>query len=147
MEFLSFSQTKLGSSFGITRARVGGASVIPLLSSFVLSVPPSVRRKVLRAKPKQAGSGVAGFLIGGFCSKNVRTSIKIHRQESHFEKSRLEAEARCASATSFNFAECENWRRGRDSFSTRTVSPMDFLFVRSTPKNAHRGFESLTKAI
>jgi len=38
-------------------------------------------------------------------------------------------------------------RRGRDSFSTRTVSPMDFLFVRSTPKNAHRGFESLTKAI
>jgi len=34
----------------------------------------------------------------GFCSKNVRTSIKKHRQESHFEKSRLEASAQSASA-------------------------------------------------
>ena len=60
MKFLAFSQTKLGSSFDITRARVGGASVIPLLSSLLFSVPPS-RRKVLGAKPKQAGKKEGGF--------------------------------------------------------------------------------------
>ena len=46
MKFLAFSQTKFGSSFDKTRARACGASVISLLSSFVFSVPPSVRRKV-----------------------------------------------------------------------------------------------------
>ena len=66
MKFLAFSQTKLGSSFDITRARVGGASVIPLLSSFVFSVPPSVRRKVLGAKPKQAGKKEGGWGEGIF---------------------------------------------------------------------------------
>jgi len=65
MEFLSFSQTKLGSSFDITRARVGGASVIPLLSSSIFSVPPS-RRKVLGAKPKQAGKKEGGWGEGIF---------------------------------------------------------------------------------
>jgi len=65
MEFLSFSQTKLGSSFDITRARVGGASVIPLLSFLLLSVPPS-RRKVLGAKPKQAGKKEGGWGEGIF---------------------------------------------------------------------------------
>ena len=66
MKFLSFSQTKLGSSFDITRARVGGASVIPLLSSLLFSVPPSVRRKVLGAKPKQAGKKEGGWGEGIF---------------------------------------------------------------------------------
>src|SRR3990167_1697237 len=65
MKFLAFSQTKLGSSSDITRARVGGASVIPLLSSFVFSVPPS-RRKVLGAKPKQAGKKEGGWGEGIF---------------------------------------------------------------------------------
>ena len=65
MKFLSFSQTKLGSSFDITRARVGGASVIPLLSSLLFSVPPS-RRKVLGAKPKQAGKKEGGWREGIF---------------------------------------------------------------------------------
>jgi len=41
MKFLAFSQTKLGSSFVITPTRVGGASVYPLLSSFVFSFPPT----------------------------------------------------------------------------------------------------------
>ena len=67
MEFLAFSQTKiLGSSFDITRARVGGVSVIPLLSSLLFSVPPSVRRKVLGAKPKQAGKKEGGWGEGIF---------------------------------------------------------------------------------
>jgi hypothetical protein len=44
---------------------VGGASVIPLLSSFVFSVPPS-RRKVLGAKPKQAGKKEGGWGEGIF---------------------------------------------------------------------------------
>ena len=66
MKFLAFSQTKLGSSFDITRARVGGASVIPLLSSLLFSVPPTVRRKVLRAKPKQAGKKEGGWGEGFF---------------------------------------------------------------------------------
>jgi len=66
MKFLRFSQTKLGSSFDITRARVGGASVIPLLSSFLFSVPPS-RRKVLGAKsPPEAGRQSAGKKEGGW---------------------------------------------------------------------------------
>ena len=65
MKFLAFSQTKLGSSFDITRARVGGASVIPLLSSLLFSVPPS-RRKVLGAKPKQAGKKEGGWGEGIF---------------------------------------------------------------------------------
>ena len=66
MKFLAFSQTKLGSSFDITRARVGGASVIPLLSSLLFSVPPSARRKVLGAKPKQAGKKGGGWGEGIF---------------------------------------------------------------------------------
>ena len=57
---------KLGSSFDITRARVGGASVIPLLSSLLFSVPPSIRRKVLGAKPKQAGKKEGGWGEGIF---------------------------------------------------------------------------------
>ena len=66
MKFLSFSQTKiLGSSFDITRAWVGGASVIPLLYSLLFSVPPS-RRKVLGAKPKQAGKKEGGLGEGIF---------------------------------------------------------------------------------
>ena len=65
MEFLSFSQTKLGSSFDITRARVDGASVIPLLSSLLFSVPLS-RRNVLGAKPKQAGKKERGWGEGIF---------------------------------------------------------------------------------
>ena len=65
MKFLAFSQTKLGSSFDITRARVGGASVIPLLSYLLFSVPPS-RRKVLGAKPKQAGKKEGGWGEGIF---------------------------------------------------------------------------------
>ena len=65
MEFLAFSQTKLGSSFDITRAREGGASVIPLLSSLLFSVPPS-RPKVLGAKPKQAGKKEGGWGEGIF---------------------------------------------------------------------------------
>ena len=65
MKFLAFRQTKLGSSFDITRARVGGASVIPLLSSLLFSVPPS-RRKVLGAKPKQAGKKEGGWGEGIF---------------------------------------------------------------------------------
>src|SRR3989344_8364984 len=47
------------------RARVGGASVIPLLSSLLFSVPPS-RRKVLGAKPKQAGKKEGGWGEGIF---------------------------------------------------------------------------------
>ncbi|MBI3305642.1 hypothetical protein HYZ82_00715, partial [Candidatus Nomurabacteria bacterium] len=56
-----------GSKNPKTRARVGGASVIPLLflSSFVFSVPPS-RRKVLGAKPKQAGKKGGGWGEGIF---------------------------------------------------------------------------------
>ena len=74
MKFLAFSQTKSGSSVDITRARVGGASVIPLLSSLLFSVPPS-RRKVLGAKPKQAGKKEGGwgkeFLPDCFRSRSV----------------------------------------------------------------------------
>jgi len=67
MKFLAFSQTKLGSPLNKTRARVGGASVISLLSSFVFSVPPSVRRKVLGAKPeKQKGKKEGGWGEGIF---------------------------------------------------------------------------------
>jgi hypothetical protein len=73
MKFLSFSQTKLGSSFDITRARVGGASVIPLLPSLLFSVPPSVRRKVLGVSlfsginsAKQAGKKEGGWGEGIF---------------------------------------------------------------------------------
>jgi len=69
MEFLAFSQTKLGSSFDITRARVNKASVIPLLSSFVFSVPPS-RRKVLGAKSKQAGKKEGGLGNSAFPLRN-----------------------------------------------------------------------------
>ena len=50
-----------GSKNTKARARVGGASVIPLLSSLLFSVPPSVRRKVLGAKPKQAGKKEGGW--------------------------------------------------------------------------------------
>jgi len=45
---------------------VGGASVIPLLSSLLFSVPPSVRRKVLGAKPKHAGKKEGGWGEGIF---------------------------------------------------------------------------------
>ena len=72
MKFLAFRQTKLGSSFDITRARVGGASVIPLLSSILFSVPPS-RRKVLGVplfsginSAKQAGKKEGGWGEGIF---------------------------------------------------------------------------------
>ena len=61
----NFVNESLGSSFDITRARVGGASVIPLLSSLLFSVPPS-RRKVLGAKPKQAGKKEGGWGEGIF---------------------------------------------------------------------------------
>ena len=60
MKFLPFSQTKLGSSFDITRARVGGASVIPLLLLFCFlhsAVPP----KSSGANPKQAGKKEGGW--------------------------------------------------------------------------------------
>src|SRR3989339_1425166 len=60
-----FVNKNIGSSFDITRARVGGASVIPLLSYFLISVPPS-RRKVLGAKPKQAGKKEGGWGEGIF---------------------------------------------------------------------------------
>ncbi len=64
-KYLVFVKKK-GSSFDITRARVGGASVIPLLSSLLFSVPPTVRRKVLGAKPKQAGKKEGGWGEGIF---------------------------------------------------------------------------------
>ncbi|MDP1760576.1 MAG: hypothetical protein Q8L01_04015, partial [Candidatus Woesebacteria bacterium] len=68
MKFLAFSQTKnLGSFFDITCARVGGASVIPLLYSFLFSVPPSPR-KVLGATPKQAGKKEGGW-GEGICAR------------------------------------------------------------------------------
>jgi hypothetical protein len=54
-----------GSKNPKARARVGGASVIPLLSSLLFSVPPS-RRKVLGAKPKQAGKKEGGWGEGIF---------------------------------------------------------------------------------
>ena len=45
MKFLAFSQTKLWSSFDITRAREGVASVFTtLLFSFFIFVPPSCRK-------------------------------------------------------------------------------------------------------
>ena len=56
---------QVGSSFDITRARVGGASVIPLLSSLLFSVPSS-SRKVLGAKPKQTGKKEGGWGEGIF---------------------------------------------------------------------------------
>ena len=43
-----------GSKNPKARAREGGASAFTTMFSF-FSVPPSVRRKVLGAKPKQAG--------------------------------------------------------------------------------------------
>jgi hypothetical protein len=50
-----------------TRAREGGASVFTtLLFSFFIFVPPSVRRKVLGAKPKQAGKKEGGWGEGIF---------------------------------------------------------------------------------
>ena len=64
MKFSPFSQMKLGSHFQ-TRAREGGASVSSV-SSFVFSIPPSVRPKVLRAKPKQAGKKGGGWGEGIF---------------------------------------------------------------------------------
>ena len=73
MKFLAFSQTKLGSSFDITRTRVGGASVIPLLSYLLFSVPPS-HRKFLGAKPKQAGKKEGGF--GGNSAFPLRNQIE-----------------------------------------------------------------------
>src|SRR3989339_389471 len=60
-----FVNKNIGSSFDITRAGGGGASVIPLLSYFLFSVPPS-RRKVLGAKPKQAGKKEGGWGEGIF---------------------------------------------------------------------------------
>ena len=46
-----------GSNNSKARAREGGASAFTAILSFffIFSVPPSVRRKVLGAKPKQAG--------------------------------------------------------------------------------------------
>ena len=50
----------------------------------------------------QKGRGLGEFRSPyKFSSKKVRTSIKKHRQESHFEKSRLEASAQSASAWYF----------------------------------------------
>jgi len=63
--FYKIVNESFGSSFDITRARVGGASVILLLSSLLFSVPPS-RRKVLGAKPKQAGKKEGGWGEGIF---------------------------------------------------------------------------------
>src|SRR3989338_6482653 len=50
----------------------------------------------------------------GVCSKKVRTSSKKHRQESHLEKSRLVASARCASAWYFP-ARIQAFLRGNES--------------------------------
>ena len=92
-----------GSKNSKARAREGGASAFTAVLSFfsVFLVPPSVRRKVLGAKPKQAGKkeggwgeGIFARLLpfpfrlrkgkaeGGFCSKKVRPSIKKHRQQN-----------------------------------------------------------------
>ena len=71
MKFLAFSQTKLGSSFDITRARVGGASVIPILSSLLFSVPPS--RLLLFPFRLSKGKAEGGF--GGNSAFPFRNQI------------------------------------------------------------------------
>lgn len=85
MEFLSISQTKLGSFFDITRARVGGASVIPLLSSLLFSVPPS-HRKVLGAKPKQAGKKEGGWGGRNFCPLVLAVPVPFEKRKSGARK-------------------------------------------------------------
>ncbi len=59
---------KKGSKDLKARAREGGASAFTAMLSFfsVYSVPPSVRRKVLGAKPKQAGKKEGGWGEGIF---------------------------------------------------------------------------------
>ena len=95
MKFLAFSQTKiLGSSFDITRARVGGASVIPLLSSLLFFVPPS-RRKVLGAKPKQAGKG--GWGEGIFARPRFPIPIFFRRRRISYLKKNQPLELRISS--------------------------------------------------
>src|SRR3990167_604174 len=54
-----------GSKNPKARAREGGASAFTAMLSF-FSVPPSVRRKVLGAKPKQAGKKGGGWGEGIF---------------------------------------------------------------------------------
>ena len=81
MKFLAFSQTKFGSSFEKTRARVGGASVIPLLSSLLFSVPPS-RRKVLGAKPKQMGKKEGGWGEGIFARSCLPFPFRLRKEKA-----------------------------------------------------------------
>ena len=54
-----------GSKNPKARAREGGASAFTAILSF-FSVPPSVRQKVLGAKPKQAGKKEGGWGEGIF---------------------------------------------------------------------------------
>ena len=65
-----------GSKNSKARAREGGASAFTAVLSFfsVFLVPPSVRRKVLGAKPKQAGKKEGGF--GGNSAFPLRNQIE-----------------------------------------------------------------------
>jgi len=57
---------------------------------------------------------VEGGVWGEFRLPRPASSVRIfsnrHRQESHFEKSKLEASALCAEAISYDFTKSENWR-------------------------------------
>src|SRR3989344_2369674 len=88
------------------------------------------------------------FPYWGFCSKNVRTSVKKHRQESHFEKSRLEASALRASAWYFPariqafLREKESVRSAMRKFAERSSGKMKFckpIFFLSSASGRTKG--------
>ena len=101
MKFLSFSQTKLGSSFVLPAHGWVGAKATIL--SFLYSVPPSARKKFWpsnQAGEKEGGWGEGIFArlfcaVGAvgwgfksferFCSKKVRTSFSNCDQSKHCE--------------------------------------------------------------
>jgi len=101
MKFLSFSQTKLGSSTLSPAHGLGGARATIL--SFLYSVPPSARKKFWpsnQAGEKEGGWGEGIFArlfcaVGAvgwgfksferFCSKKVRTSFSNCDQSKHCE--------------------------------------------------------------
>ena len=69
------------------RAREGGASVFTAMLSF-FSVPPSVRRKVLGTKPKQAGKkgGVGGNSAFPFLNQNEASPATLQFIARHHRK-------------------------------------------------------------
>jgi hypothetical protein len=82
--------------FSLIEKNFGGARLKKCRENFsVLLAEAKRRRAEMLGRIQSAKSS-------GFCSKKVRISSKQYRQESHFEKSRLEASAQSALARYFS---------------------------------------------